>query len=56
VAIDHRVGNETSSLTTRIAVQVDGVALSASGAHVTAGPLTYPVGLISSIRPSFPTT
>lgn len=50
IEVELRRGGETETLPTSIAAMVDGVRLSATGAHVTAGAISYPIGAIESVR------
>lgn len=50
VAVELEAGDERISLQPRIAVPVDGVRLSATGAFITSGSLSYPIGLIDAIQ------
>lgn len=50
IAVEVEQGGETAALVTRVAVTVEGVRLSANGAFVTAGSISYPIGLIDGIR------
>ena len=52
IAVDLDTPDGVLPLETRIAVAVDGVALSNGGAHITAGPVSYPIGVIESVRAS----
>lgn len=56
IAVELRTGTETVALSTRIAVQVDGVRTTPEGAFVTAGAASYSIGLIESIRAGLPTS
>lgn len=56
IAVTVAHGGETTTLDPRVAITVEGVRLSASGAFVTAGAHTYPIGLIDSIRAALSTT
>jgi len=57
VAVDvkHADGKVTE-LQTRLTVHVDGVRMSANGAFITSGLLTYPIGLVDSVRATLPTS
>lgn len=55
VDVQHPDGG-TATVATRMAVRVDGVRMSPDGAHITAGPLSFPIGLIDSVRASLPTS
>lgn len=57
VAVDvtHADGS-TTDLQTRLTVQVDGVRMSATGAYITSGILSYPIGLVDSVRATLPTS
>ncbi len=57
VAVDvtHADG-EVTALQTRLTVQVDGVRMSANGAYITSGLLSYPIGLVDSVRAALPTS
>lgn len=50
IRVENTVGPERDALAIRIPVHVDGVRLGSNGAHVTAGSISYPIGLIESIR------
>ncbi len=56
IAVTVARGSETTTLDPRVAITVEGVRLSATGAYVTAGAHTYPIGLIDSIRAALSTT
>lgn len=53
VEVTHEDGN-TTALQTRVTVRVDGVRMSANGAYITAGQMSYPIGLVDSVRASLP--
>lgn len=57
VAVDvtHADGQVTE-LQTRLTVHVDGVRMSANGAFITSGLLSYPIGLVDSVRATLPTS
>jgi flagellar basal-body rod modification protein FlgD len=55
VGVDVTTADGTNTpLQTRLLVRVDGVKMSASGAHVTSGPLSYPIGLVDTVRATLP--
>jgi flagellar basal-body rod modification protein FlgD len=56
IAVDVETADGAVPLATQVAVQVDGVQLSADGAFITAGPQFFPIGLISAIRAALPTS
>jgi flagellar hook assembly protein FlgD len=56
LAVELETADGTTPLATQVAVQVDGVQLSADGAFITAGSQMFPIGLISAIRAAFPTS
>lgn len=55
VDVQHSDGTVTA-LQTRLTVHVDGVRMSATGAYITSGSLSYPIGLVDSVRASLPTS
>jgi flagellar basal-body rod modification protein FlgD len=57
VAVDvtHADGS-TTELQTRLTVNVDGVRMSAAGAYITSGSMSYPIGLVDSVRATLPTS
>jgi len=56
VAVDVTTADGRSTpLQTRLAVTVDGVKMSATGAHVTSGSMSYPIGLVDTVRAALST-